>query len=76
MVIQTIKVGKKYAVYLPKKVVENLQIEEGDSLVLQTRENGILLKPVKKIEIVKPWSKIKPEEVERVGEEITRKLLE
>ncbi len=76
MVAQTIKVGKKYAVYLPKKVVENLQIKEGDFLILQTKEDGILLKPVKKIGIVKPWSKIKPEEVERVGEEITGKLLE
>jgi len=29
-----------------------------------------------KLRIAKPWSKVKPEEVEEIGEEITRKILE
>ena len=75
MVNQTIQVGKKYAIYLPKKIVEEKGIREGDILIAQTKGKELILKRVEtKLKIVKPWSKIKPEEVEEVGEEITRKI--
>jgi len=73
-----VKVGKKYAIYLPKKVVVRLGIEEGDVLLLDIDENNnLILRRVKKI-LVKGryWSEITPEEVEKIGEEISRRVLE
>lgn len=76
MVSQTIQVGKKYAVYIPKKIAEEMGIKEGDTLIAQTKGGELILKRVEtKIKVAKPWSKIKPEEVEEVGEEVTRKIL-
>ncbi len=77
MVGQTIQVGKKYAIYLPKKIVEEVGIKEGDVLIVQVRGKDIILKRVEKeLKIAKPWARIKAEEVEKVGEEITRKIFE
>jgi len=77
MVNQTIQVGKKYAVYLPKKIVEEMGIKEGDILVAQVKGKELTLRRVEaKPKIAKSWSKIKPEEVEEVGEEITKRILE
>jgi len=73
-----VKVGKKYAIYLPKKVVVRLGIEEGDVLLLDIDENNnLILRCVKKI-LVKGryWSEITPEEVEKIGEEFSRRVLE
>jgi len=73
-----VKVGKKYAIYLPKKVVVRLGIEEGDVLLLDIDENNnLILRRVKKI-LVKGryWSETTPEEVEKIGEEISRRVLE
>jgi len=73
-----VKVGKKYAIYLPKKIVVRLGIEEGDVLLLDIDEsNNLILRRVKKI-LVKGryWSEITPEEVEKIGEEISRRVLE
>ena len=76
MVSQTIQVGKKYAIYLPKKIVEEVGIKEGDVLIVQVRGKELVLKRVEKeLKIGKPWAKIRAEEVEEVGEEITRKIL-
>jgi len=71
----TIHVGKRYAVYIPKKVANDLDLEEGDTLILEVEDDKILLKPVRKMETVKPWTTIEPEEVEKVGEELTRQIL-
>jgi len=65
-------------IYLPKKVVVRLDIEEGDVLLLDIDENNnLILRRVKKI-LVKGryWSEITPEEVEKIGEEISRRVLE
>jgi len=73
-----VKVGKKYAIYLPKKIVVRLGIEEGDVLLLDIDEsNNLILRRVKKI-LVKGryWSETTPEEVEKIGEEISRRVLE
>ena len=76
MVSQTIQVGKKYAIYLPKKIVEEMGIREGDVLIAQVKGKELVLRRVKReLGMVKPWAKIKAEEVEEVGEEITRKVL-
>ena len=72
----TIHVGKRFAVYIPKKVAEGLDLKEGDRLILEVEDDKILLKPVRKMGSVKPWTAIEPEEVEEVGEELTRRILE
>jgi len=73
-----VRVGKRYAIYLPKKVVVKLGIEEGDILLLDIDENNnLILRHVKKISRKsRYWSEITPEEVEKIGEEISRKMLE
>jgi len=76
MVSQTIQVGKKYAIYLPKKIVEEVGIKEGDVLIVQVKGKDLVLKRVEReLKIAKPWAKVKAGEVEEVGEEITRKIL-
>jgi len=69
-------IGKRYAVYIPKKVAERLGLKEGDTLILETEDDKILLKPVRKAGTVEPWTTIESEEVEKAGEEFTRQILE
>jgi AbrB family looped-hinge helix DNA binding protein len=69
-----IRISKKYAVYLPRKLVDELHLREGDALLVKVEEGGLLLKPIRRT--VEFWSRIKPEEVEEVGEELTKRLLE
>jgi AbrB family looped-hinge helix DNA binding protein len=69
-----IRIGKKYAVYLPRKLVDELHLKEGDVLLVKVEEGKLLLKPIRRT--VEFWSRIKPEEVEEVGEELTKRLLE
>lgn len=74
--ILKIKVGKKYAIYLPKQVVEKLDIKEGDTLLLKIEKDNLILKRVEKISTeIEYWSEVTPEEVEEVGEEISEKIL-
>ena len=47
-----IKVGRKGYIILPKAVREAVGIEEGDELIVEIKD-GILLKPVRKIDIEK-----------------------
>ncbi len=74
---QVIQVGKKYTIYLPKKIVEELGIREGDKLMLKIEGEEIILRKVhSKPKIAKVWSKVKIEEVEKVGEELTKQIIE
>jgi len=72
---QTIHVGKRYAVYIPKRVAEGLNIREGDALILDVEDDRISLKPVRKAGSVESWTSVEPEEIEEVGEELTRRAL-
>jgi len=75
MVSQVIQVGKKYTLYLPKKIVEEMGIKEGDILMAQVKGKELVLRRVEReLRVVKPWAKVKVEEVEQVGEEITERL--
>lgn len=72
-----VRVGRKYAVYLPKQVVERLGIEEGDILILKVEEGSLILKRVERLpKEIEYWSEVSPEEVEEVGEEISEKMFE
>ena len=61
-----IRVGKRNAVYLPKEVVERLNLKEGDKLILALNGDRIELIPIRKPEGY--WAEVDQEEVERVGE--------
>ena len=41
----SIRIGKRYAVVLPKKVRERLDLHEGDELLVEVSRRGILLIP-------------------------------
>jgi len=72
----TVRVGRKYAIYLPKGVVERLGISEGDEAILTVRGEEIVIKPVKRLlRSVKAWSSVSFEEVEEVGESLSREIL-
>lgn len=47
-----LKVGKKGYIILPKAVREAVGIEEGDEVIVEIKD-GILLKPVRKVDIEK-----------------------
>ncbi|MBO3753837.1 MAG: AbrB/MazE/SpoVT family DNA-binding domain-containing protein [Candidatus Brockarchaeota archaeon] len=69
-----IQIRKRNALYLPKEIIEKMDIREGDRFIVEVSENSIVLRPVKKFKMEEYWSEMRPEEVEEVGEEITRQL--
>jgi AbrB family looped-hinge helix DNA binding protein len=71
-VAKIIRVGKKFAIYLPKEIVEEMKIKEGDLLMVVKEGDKISLIPLKKP--TKYWAEINADEVEEVGEEITKSL--
>lgn len=44
---RVIQVSKKYAIYLPRKLVEELNLKEGDVLLAKVEEGRIILKPIR-----------------------------
>lgn len=75
----SVRVGKKYAVYLPRRVVEALDIREGDRLILVIRgESLVLRKAVDFFEasLRSPKRlKMSPDEAEETSLEAQRELL-
>jgi len=69
-----IQIRKRNTLYLPKEITEKMGIKEGDRLVIEVSEDSIVLRPVKELKIGEYWGEIRPEEVEEVGEEVTKKL--
>ena len=66
-----VRVGKRNTIHLPKAIVEELGIKEGDMLVLVYDKEKIELRPLK---LKKYWAEISFKEVEEVKEEISRSL--
>ena len=75
IVIEVIKVGKKRAIYIPKHIAEELGINVGDKLIQEVKDGKIILTHIKKVEKNVFWGEVTIEEVEKVGEEITRDLI-
>ena len=46
---QIVRIGRKYAIYLPKSIVDKLMLQEGDKLAIKAEENQIILKPLPKL---------------------------
>lgn len=66
-----VRFGKRNTIHLPKAIVEEIGIKEGDMLVLVYDKEKIELRPLK---LKKYWAEVSFKEVEEVGEEISRSL--
>lgn len=75
-----ILIGKKYAIYLPKSVVEALGIKEGDEAILRLSGRTIIIEPlpdpVRLALSEDKFARIKPEDVEAISLEEQRKYFE
>ncbi len=67
------KVGKKGAIYLPKRIVEQLGIDEGDRVLMKVEGNKLILEfipdPLSLALKVKKWAKTTVKEFEKESEE-------
>ena len=72
---QIIRIGRRMAVYIPKDIAERLGLEEGDRMVLQLVNGRLVLTPIKPPGVQEAWGEASMEEVEEVGEELTRKTV-
>jgi len=72
------KVGKKGAIYLPKRIMEKLGVREGDRVLMQVRDNKLVLEfvpdPFSLALKVKKWAKTTVEEFEAESEAEQREL--
>lgn len=67
-----VRLGRKYAVYLPREVVERLGLREGDRLEVRLEDGEIVLRPVPRLlRRRRYWAEIDPGLVEEVGEELS-----
>ena len=65
--------SKKLAIYIPKAVAEQLNISEGDKLLLEVRDGKIILGPIPKLLVRRRyWSETTVEEVEAESEELIK----
>ncbi|RLE67308.1 MAG: AbrB/MazE/SpoVT family DNA-binding domain-containing protein [Thermoprotei archaeon] len=75
----SVRVGKKYAVYLPRRVVETLDIREGDKLILIVKGESLVLRKVEdffEASLRSPKKlKMSFEEAEKASLETQRELL-
>jgi len=73
------RVGKKYAIYLPKAVVEATGLREGERVLLRVAGNTVILESLQDpIELAlsgKKFASIKPEQVEAISLEVQASLL-
>ncbi|MCD6479733.1 AbrB/MazE/SpoVT family DNA-binding domain-containing protein [Candidatus Bathyarchaeota archaeon] len=74
-----IKVGKKYALYLPIEVVKTLNLREGDRMLLSLSEGRIILTPIREpLDMALREGKFDsytPEEVEAISLEEQRRRI-
>ncbi|HIE22641.1 MAG TPA: AbrB/MazE/SpoVT family DNA-binding domain-containing protein [Candidatus Korarchaeota archaeon] len=67
------KVGKKGVIYIPKKIIRSLHINEGDRVLMSIEGNKLVLEfvpnPLSLALRIKKWAKTSVEEFERESEE-------
>ena len=75
-----IKIGKKYIIYLPRKIVKALNIKEGDKAVLTVIGNKVVIElisdPIELALSSKKFVKITQEELEAISVEEQEKYVE
>jgi len=73
-----LRVGKKGAIYLPKKVMRELGVSEGDIVFLKVEGNKVILEfipdPFMLALKLKPWSETSVEEFEEESEKEQEEL--
>ncbi|QGA53752.1 AbrB/MazE/SpoVT family DNA-binding domain-containing protein [Sulfolobus sp. E5-1-F] len=67
-----VRIGKRNAIYIPKDVAKVLNLKEGEELELIEEGSKIELIPLGRSS--KYWADIEAEEIEEVGEEISKSL--
>ena len=71
------RVGKKYAIYLPKAIVKALSLNEGDRVLLSVSGNTLIIEklqdPIQLALYGKKFASITPEQVEAISLEEQRK---
>lgn len=74
-----VRVGKRYAIYLPRAVVEVLGLREGERVLLRVSGGSLILEPVRDpIQLALfggKFASITPEEVEEISLEEQRGYL-
>jgi len=77
-VVET-RIGKKYAIYLPRAIVKALNLKEGDKITLKVVGTTIVIESIKDpIELAlsaEKFASIKPEEVEAISVEEQEKYV-
>lgn len=67
------KIGRKFAVYLPKVIVEALDLKEGERVLLKVMGNALILESLKDpIELAlsgKKFASVTPEQAEAISVE-------
>jgi len=67
------KVGKKYAIYLPKSIVKKLAIKEGDIVEFRVVDNDLNIRfirdPLWLAVYGRKYASIKPDAIERISVE-------
>jgi len=73
---QIVRLGRKYAIYLPKNIISSLNLKEGDKFILKVEGDQIILKPLPKFLKKRPvWRKTSIEEFEKGSEELPEEAL-
>jgi len=68
-------IGKKYAIYIPRKIAKQLNLKEGDKVLISVQEDKIIIKPLKRLFIKrKYWSETSLQEIERESEELSKMI--
>lgn len=79
LVVRT-KIGRKFAVYLPKVIVEALDLKEGERVLLKVMGNALILESLKDpIQLAlsdKKFASITPEQAEAISVEEQTKHVE
>ncbi|MGQ9469584.1 MAG: AbrB/MazE/SpoVT family DNA-binding domain-containing protein [Nitrososphaerales archaeon] len=69
--IMEARIGKKYAIYLPKAIIEALGLKEGERVLLRVSGNTLVLESLQDpIQIAisgKKFASMKPEQVEAIS---------
>ncbi|MHA1610325.1 MAG: AbrB/MazE/SpoVT family DNA-binding domain-containing protein [Candidatus Njordarchaeales archaeon] len=73
-----LKVGKKGAIYLPRKLIKKLGISEGDKVLVRVKENKVILEfipdPISLALKTKKWASTTVKEFEKESERMQEEL--
>jgi len=74
------RVGKKFAIYLPKAVVEAVGLSEGEKILVKVAGNRVILEvvrdPIKLAISGKKFASLKPKDIEAISIEEQKKHTE